>query len=700
MDREEALKRFLEARDALQQQYDPTQGPGKAFVGTDAPTPRTVDLPDLSAPAQDLPGMALSVGAGYAGEKGGAKAFEMAADLVPEKYRPAAKLASKVLGAGGAAFLTDLGWQNLRRKLGTVDAPDNFEQTKAIATKTAIDQMAGGLWGEALARVGERTSLVNKMTDEKAQLMGTIQDALKRTYERIGGAPLVEDMRWRWNPMRILKPLETELNDSAVVQRLQDQGLDPKMARRVALQGGMTTADLLDSTPYIIMQSVAEGTASSHKYMQDYRGNRNRLYELMLEDLSNEFAAALPEEKMGEAVRAALNGNFNLPNALMTAGLQSVRSQINPKSTINVVGLRNYFKQQGLDANSPVAEMILSLPDNVSFDAIHRIRSNLSSLIHALDQDPRIVAEAKAVAKSLDKRMFKELPTGLDQHYLLSVQADDVLNEGQFKSKFVQNLLNNKQVDREFAKTLLRNSDVKSFRQMEAAAGRGAADNVRRALSESVIERGIEPDGSISPSGLHQALNEHGKYGRYFYGATLGPQWIHNVEMIRDTTDALLEIAKGRSLSDLGLGSLKYATVAPVIWDLYNKRIGWSTVAKFAAMTTVPKFLARIVTNPEATKTIVKATQMAKTGTNPRTFERLVARVAEAVGFTPEELAAAAQTPGVSRIERMRRDLGQGRFPSTGNMMVDTLVDPGQALGQFGSMQVPPQPPPPDQSTP
>lgn len=683
----DAYKRFVEARDRLTKVDDPgTQAPAaQAFVGDEGPAPvLTKEPPDLSKPKQDLTGMALSVGTGMASESAALSYIHKLP--IPTKYKLIADIGAGVIAGGMGAFAGDLGWQNARRAMGDVTGPDTFDEALAISAKTGSEQAAGGAWGPMLGAAVGKTSLKSKVDDERLHFMKQVQDSMRRTYERIGGAPMLEDMRGRWNPMRIMKPFETELADSTVTAKFRNAGFsDPEMLRRVVQTGGHTTADLLDNTPYNVMQAVAEGSFSGKKFLQKYEGTRNKLYEHMLEDLSDEFTSAIPEEYLGKSVAAAVNGNFNLPNAVMSAAMNNVKQYVKPTYKLNMRGVKTYFKLNGIDETSPVGQMIHEQPNQTTFDAIYRLRSNLSSMMHALDTSPAVVAEAQRVAKTLDKSIAKQLPFEVQDHYKLAVGADDVLNQGQFKSKFVQGLLGKEEGLRAYGKYILQTNDVDNFRRLERAVGRGPADEVRRGISESVLQRAIDPkDGSLSPAMLHQGLNEHGKYGKYFLEATLGTPWMKNVETLQRSMETLLEASRGRSLSEMGLGSIKYASVAPLLWDVYHGQLDKKSLVEASLLFTGPKYLAKALTSPRAMANIERLSQMAATGTNPHRFSRLVARTAEAVGITPEVVAAAAGVPGATGLSQLRKTLGEGRMPSTGSPLTDAILNPGQTLTDWG----------------
>lgn len=691
---EEAKAAFLAERDKLTKidQPVPRGGPGEALVGDEHPgAVVTQTPPDLSQPpGQDIPGMALAVGSGEVGERvaGNAAAARLATSSVPAKYKVPLILGARMLGGGAAAFATDLGYQELRRSIGDVQGPDNFEQSLAISAKTGSDQMMAGAWAGLAASTADKLAWKTKADPERLKLLGDVQESFKRVYERIGGKPLVEDMRGRWNPMRILKPLETELSDTAVVQNLKNAGLDPAMARKTVLQGGMTSADLLDNAPYNIMQAVAEGSFSSKKYMQKYHGTRSRLYELWADDLAGEFASALPEEKLGQSVAGAVNGNFNFPNAVMTNGMNSVKAMVKPDFVVNMQGVKTYFKNQGILPGSTVGQMVYDQPNATSFDAVVKLRQNVSSLMHAQDTDPAVRAEAMKVAKTLDNSVAKQLPFEVQDHYRIAAQADDVLNEGQFRTRFIKKMLGTSEGYRQYGKYLLKNGDVGNFTKLEAAVGKGEADKVRRGISEIVLQNAVREDGSVNPASLHQALNEHGKYGRYFLEATLGPQWIKGVDTMQRSMETLQEAAKDRTLSAMSLGSLKTASVAPILWDFYHGSIDKETAMNAALLYTAPKFMAKILTSPKATANIERLTKMAVTGQNPRTFTRLVARTAEAAGISPEALAAAGSVPGITEVQQLRKNLGEGRLPlSTGSKTADAVLNPAGAIRDLATGQ-------------
>jgi hypothetical protein len=725
---EEARKKFIEARDALDKSRvgpDVVADPAaQAFVGGTKPGPAVDELPDLSAgPKQDLIGMGLDVAGGMIGES---KAVRVLDKLpIPEKYKLPAEIGARVLGGSVGAGTTDLTWQNLRRLTGAEGAPDNFKESALMSAKAATDQGIAGIYGFGLGKAGEAMGARTKAVDpDRLDQMNEMRDRLKAVYEKIGGKPLVEDMSQRWGIMKRLRPLETELDDHVVTQRLKDAGLDPQTARKVALQGGLTTGELVDNVPYSILQSVAESSFASKKYMENYKGTRGQMYRSMIDDISSEFGSALPEEHVGKAIANAINGNYNLDNAVITHGLTEVQRRLEPDFAFNTKGIKGSIRMRGFDPEGP-ARLILGdvIPDSgpggpaalmpgssatraapapttgpyakksnnqMTFDQVMQARASLSTIAHDEGADPQHRADSQKLLKTLDKAVQKQLPGGLEQYYGDVTAADDQLNRDGFRTQFTQGLLGTNEGYRKYAQYLLKNGDVGNFDKMAKAAGPDATNNVKRSIADIVTQNAVGPDGTMNPASLDKMMNEHGKYGRHFLESTLGPQWTSNVDRLQKSMEIITSSGR-HSLTDLGLNAIRYAPVAKLLYDGFHGTVDPTTVGLAAAMITSPRLVARVLTSPKATANIERLAGLAVSGKNPHTFARLTARTAEAIGATPEELASMTGNPAMTALQKARRDLGAGKLPSTGSPMADVMLNPAGALAQVGSQQIPGQ---------
>ena len=640
---EDALKAFQAKRDELlKQRTGPsTSGAGQAFVGTDMSKPG--DLPDLSTKSGPsglgILGGGLDIAAGYAGENRAAALID--ALPIPEQYKVPADVAARVLGGGAAVLPTHLAWSELRRHLGDKTGSDNFDQSVKDSYEAALSQANAGALGAGASKFAGLLHPSGRADPSRIEDMKQVKDSLVRVYENAGGKPLVEDMRSRWNPMRILKPLENELDDSTVVQRLKDKGLDPQMARRVALTGGHTTANLLDNSMYRTLQSVAESSPVGSRYLQNYKTTRGKMFNMMAEDLANEFGDHLPEEQVGKAISNAVDGNFNVPNTVMNASLNNIRGNLNAGSSFNVGSIRDAANRAGLDPNGParLVHEMPSLPNGrTSFDNIQQVRSYLSSIIHSQEADPKEIDEAKRMAKTLDRSMVQQMPSNLRKSYKDAVSADDTLNEGQFNTSFVKGLLGRQDGYRQYAVQLLREGDVGNFNKLEAAVGPDEANKVRRSISEIVTQNAADStDGTLMPHNLDKMLNEHGDYGRYFLQSTLGDGWMRNVERMKGSMENINALAQNNPVISYGTKALTATAVAKLAYDAYHGDLGYSDAALFGAILS-PKVMAKALTNPEATKQIEKMSALIRAGKNPGTVARLATRTAVTMGLDPTQL--------------------------------------------------------------
>jgi len=640
---EEALKRFqAERQRLLDKRTGPsTSGAGQAFVGEDMS--REGDLPDLSKSSGPSLSGVLGTGADIsAGMIGESKAAQLVDALpIPPQYKLAADIGARVLGGGAAVFPTHLAWSRLRQAIGDKSAPDNFEKHVSDAWDAALGQANAGAYGAGASRLEGALHPSAYVDPTRLDNMKSIKDSLKKTYEDIGGKQLVEDMRGRWNPMRILKPLETELDDQSVVQRLKDKGLDPQMARRVALTGGQTTADLLDNTLYSTLQKATEASPGGSKYLMKYKGTRAKMFQMMVDDLANTYGDHLPEEQIGKAISKAVDGNFNVPNSIMTNSLNEIRNNLQQGTGFDVTKMQAGANMAGLSKDGP-ARLIHEIPatpnGKTSFDNIQQVRSYLSTIIHAQDQDPQVVADAKKVAKTIDKSMSRQLPDSLKSSYMDAVTADDQLNEGQFNTKFVKSLLGRQGGYRAYGQKLLESGDVGNFLKLEKAVGPDEANKVRRGISEILTENAANStDGTLAPQNLDKMLNEHGDYGKYFIQSVMGKDYVRNIERYKGAMENINEAAHNNPLVNFGTNALRYGPTAKILYDWYNGHLDYKDAALAALTFTVPKYSAKILTNPEATKTIEKMSTLIKAGKNPGTISRLAVRALEAAGISPED---------------------------------------------------------------
>src|SRR5215472_12617331 len=464
---------------------------------------------------------------------------------IPGLPRGVGAVLGSVLGTGG----TELGWQSLKRAEDMPGAPDNFDQSARIASGAALTQGIGEATGQFAGPMLPNSPGVPD--PDRLAISQAIHDNLRSAYERIGGQPMVVDYRSRWNPMRIFQPLDTELDNQSVVDNLKAAGMDPKMARRIVLQNGATTAEVLDNAPYRIMQSLAESSPISRGYMQRYQGTRAKLYEGMVQDLADQFGKAVSPQALGSVVAKAVDGNFGLATKISDNSLNGVGGILPDGFKLNVQGIRTYMKNNGLDMNGPIAKALFGdpagngIPGKIGWNDLRDMRRNVSSIYHDLSMDPAVRAEAGTALRTLDRSVMKQLPPGqAETWYDLGTKADDVVNDGQFRDTFVQRMIKNPDAIDAYSNKTLKDTNINNWLKFEKAVGPAAADQVRANMAQKLLQGAVDDRGNFDPNKLHEILSAHGRFGSAFGNAVFGPQWMDNVGRVQDAVNLVKNAAR------------------------------------------------------------------------------------------------------------------------------------------------------------
>src|SRR5262245_8549914 len=247
-ERERALKKLADIDAELDKMrtMDP-KGPAGAF---DEPI-YVGDKPPVVTETKGGLQKAVEFGAPIATTMYGAKkGAELAAPIAARVPTAAGKAivvgGGAVAGAALAGAGTEMTLQGVQATLGLPGAPDSVDESYRRTLEAGFSGGQGELIGRTV--LGPITSVIapfrRTMDPDSADVLKTMANRVRAAYEEIGGAPLVEDTRKWWHLGRVLDPIENELKDNAVYKRLTDAGLEPEVARRVAITGGAVPSRL------------------------------------------------------------------------------------------------------------------------------------------------------------------------------------------------------------------------------------------------------------------------------------------------------------------------------------------------------------------------------------------------------------------------------------------------------------------------
>jgi hypothetical protein len=481
-----------------------------------------------------------------------------------------------------------------------------------------------------------------------------------------------------------MSPAETELDDHAVVQRLTAAGYDPKVARKVALTGGLAPSEVENSTFSKLWGYISSSKVEPHTVLDlKYNVSRSKLAQVAgLEDIGAKFADMLPPEKVGDAVEMAVHGRFNELNMARTTGMNGVASKLPDGFTVDVSAAKRFrtptgsYHPKGAPLNPddirPMT-LIQGLDNKSSFTDVQNVRTSLGSMMHDERLSDSQKDGAKRAAKYLDRATKKSLPPELHDAFDLWSHADDEMNREAFNSHFIKGLLSNKGGLRAYAENkLIKPGDVGQFRKLERALS-GTADgdkliaSVKGAINERVLNGASSADGVINPSRLVINLATESKgYGKHFLNAVMGPDYIQHYQQYAEVMNQVNHAAQRASSRMAPVKALGGAAlVAGGIYDATQGTLGQQDVLTLAAAMYAPRAVSAILTSRQATKWLLKAANHVATGKNPMTASRLAGRALEYVGVTPE---AALEGLGIlpnERQDKMNQEIGALRSDPT-----------------------------------
>lgn len=706
-ERERALKRLAEIDAQLdaERTMDP-RGPAGAF----SEPIYTTDKPPVVVQGKGDLQKAVEFGAPIAATmKGAQMGAEFMAPVASRVPTPMGKAVVEGAGAVGGAILagagTEMTMQGVQAAMGLPGAPDSIDDSYRRVLSAGFGEGQAELIGRTV--IGPVTSAITPfrraMTPESADVLKTMANRVRAAYEEIGGKPMVEDTRRWWSLGRLGAPLETELKDDAVYKRLRDAGLDPEVARRVAITGGAVPSRLDTSITSKFWDRVSGSKMVPDEAYEQARGKL--LHYATLNDLGSSFADQLPPEKMGAAVTAALTGRFDTLNAVRQTAMNTLDDKLPVGLKLDISGLRQTMGAtasakgpsgvtlqgfpKGPMAKQPGAKIILGLPDNASFADIQTARATLGNMARDTRQFPDEAArdEIRKRIWELDNATRDALPPRYRSTFRKWTKADDDVNKAGFDSHFVEGMLHKEEYAYSVGKKIVENKSVDDFLRLEVALkgttnGPRILGQVRSSIAESFFKESVSSGGILQPNMLHTALgNNTLGYGKYFLESTLGPEYVrtlhHYIEAMNTIDKA---VAKAGTATRVGV---TFAAAVSGVTGLVRSP-GAMTGSGFLTSMAVlfsPAVVSKALTNPIASKLLIKTAENVATGRNPKTAARLAARVLDEIGWTPEAALASVTSEPATPRQQASAMVQQG--------VVGRGVPTGQPLSMTGGTPLP-----------
>jgi hypothetical protein len=661
------LKMYNDKLKAVQENIAPApSAPEGAFTDMSVPPP---DLPPPIPKQAGVVQRIADVGVPLAASMAASTAASRAVAGAEIAGWPGAALAVGLpMAAAGVASFAGKSGMDLVKLVGDLPGkPDSISESLSENGNAALWDAAGEGIGQVAGKV--TTSLmpyrkVLKAGDE--EFLRNHARRIREAYAEIGGKPLVEDARSRWNIMRVWRPIETELDDASVVQRLREAGLDPESARNVALTGGLLPSEI-PQTSFNLFRGISKGA----KIPPDVLYNRTRTQLGLIagvREMGIKYADILPPGDLGKLAKATLQGQMRALQGGRDAArntLEDVLSNtmnVNPSVhsvasphdltlgyMINTKALKNMFP---ITSSRFARDVLQDLDDMTSFGRIQDIRDTLS---HAVQNEmlPQIERDAASKAiKRLDAAVTKDLPQNVRPLYKnLNDATDDVFSQ-QYNTAFLSGLLNDSEDATKFAEFLIETRDPGLFQKLEKAlkhtvGGDDIIASVKGHIGTEAVGSAVNPAGIINPKNLPRILHSQEKgYGREFLMATLGPKYMdHFDEYYQAMTKvdkaadvAAGSLAKGRVFGIGGAASLVSAVVgAKIGWGPMNNGLSGAGALIIANALWQPEIVTKALASPKAAKLLVQTAERLSSGYSPKTTARLAARVFTSIGVEPME---------------------------------------------------------------
>ena len=693
MTREEAIRQLEKINaqlDANRVVQNVQGGPAGAFVnpggaGTTVTGERPPVLPPEKGGLQKVSEFAVPAGMAMVGASRAVAAtapLAAEASAVSPLLGGAVTVGSAMAGAYAGGAGGSLTMDGAKRALNLPGAPDSFDEAMQTAAGEGSDQMWGELWGQGAGKVLSGLSPYRRAVgEESANLFKQQATRLRSAYEEIAGSPLMENKRTWWNPMRWKKPA-SELDDAAVVSRLEAQGLDPEAARKVALTGGLLPSRIENSTFSKLWGIVSNSKTAIDPKVTLYNEARTKLMsEAALQDLGTSFTKMVPPEQLGEVIHGALNKQFDVLTGARQLASNAIGFNVPAGTKFDVSALK-----KAMPADIAGGGLLNMAPDRLTWENVQGIRSNLGKMAHDGDLSDVARGQAKWLADRLDERVtagLKDVDPRLAKQYKAFAKSDDAIHAEGYNDKFVLGMLKeNPGGMRAYADKIIKSADVGNFQKLERAmskveGGEQIMANLRGSISDKIVGAAA-PNGTLQPHKLMGVLGTESKgYGRYFFNSTMGPEYIQNWDNFAKVMDTVNDAAHKAGNAIGGVRGI--ATAGTTYGAISNMFHGGGSAMDYAYIATAlgaPTVISKALTSTTHAKILMKVAENVAAGRNPKTTARLAARVLEYADMAPEDwLKGWGVLPQEQEdFARMRQQAMQGQPPPlTGGQPMPTM---------------------------
>jgi len=652
----------------------PDQGPDVAVPPPPAVPPSASTTQNVLESTARIAGpIAGSIGAQSLAAETAAAATAISPPLGAAVYTGAA-----ILGAGLGGAGTSLTLDAARKGLGLPGAPDSFDDWVHGASAAGMEEAYNETWSQGIGSVMTRLAPWRRfMTTESAEWMKEHGRRLREVYESIAQHPIMEDTRKWYSPYRLFTSAETELDKSWVVKNLEEEGLDPRTARNVAVTNGLLPSKIPNST-----FRKFEGVMATSALTPDalYNTNRSILARAsLIEDLGIKYADVLPREELGRAIHGALNDEFKLLTAARDEAMHGIEMniwnnsslQLNPKA-LTVAQQIDYSKLKNLanrrNPDSAATKLINQLNTGSTFGQGQVIRNSLNEIAQNLDANDKERKLAAWYIERLDQATEKGLPSVPRQMYRKWSDADNEIYSKQYKSAYVHGLFHQVEpVAKEFADTIIDLGDAQSLKRLEIAVkdtpnGQQIIDSVRGHIKNSAISGAVDMGEVINPKKLPKILGQwDAGYTKEFLNATLGREYGDNLRKYTKVMNLIDDTAASTSQALSWGRVMTYGTLTTSLANFLGlanyTQTGFAGVGTLAITMFAPEVVNKILSSKTASRFMLKAAENVAKGYAPKYTTRLAVRALNEVGLSPEELLRKYGLLAPDEIARRQKEL-------------------------------------------
>jgi hypothetical protein len=267
---------------------------------------------------------------------------------------------------------------------------------------------------------------------------------------------------------------------------------------------------------------------------------------------------------------------------------------------------------EGEQVGDSLAEVVGTLPEELTFEAAQSLRSRLIAKVDQLKTE-RKGAPAIGLAKQLIKRIDEAMEAGLsrfDQNALeMWREANRIFRDGekQFNNRVIRSLRRKALGDflaqpEAVLNTLMRPNASKRMRLIRAAVGEGQWSAFQGSMLEGLIQRATGTDGKINGAALERLLfnPKKGGMGMEALNAGYTPEQITQFRKFAQT----VRLTQEKQASSIGRVFIQLRQAGAIV-ELGGVGLGLAegeVTPESAVLVLGPGIMARLLTNPRTAK--------------------------------------------------------------------------------------------------